>query len=146
MERRISEVTASSQTVITGTDGLATSVAAALADKGHTVSLLVPRPEVVDRLPRELLQRGRIVAKTGDATLHRDLRRAAMPDADVVLALSGSDSQNALVGQLAKHVYHVPTVICRIEDPTAQRMYTELGLEAVSGTSLMTQAVLEACG
>ena len=146
LERRDSPVTASRQTVITGSDGLATSIAAALADRGHAVSLLVPRPEVIDRLPKELLQWGRIVARAGDATKHRDLRRAAIQDADVVLALSDSDSENALVGQLAKHVYRVPTVVCRIDDPTAKEMYAGLGLDAVSGTALVTRAVLEACG
>jgi Trk K+ transport system NAD-binding subunit len=146
VERRISSVTASRQTVITGSDALATSVAAALADRGHTVSLLVPRPDVIDQLPKELIQRGRIVARPGDATKHRDLRRAAIQDADVALALSDSDSENALVGQLARHVYQVPTVICRIDDPTAQEMYTGLGLDAVSGTALVTRSVLEACG
>jgi trk system potassium uptake protein TrkA len=146
VERRISSVTASRQTVITGSDALATSVAAALADRGHTVSLLVPRPDVIDQLPKELIQRGRIVARPGDATKHRDLRRAAIQDADVFLALSDSDSENALVGQLAKHVYRVPTVICRIDDPTAKQMYAGLGLDAVSGTALVTRAVLEACG
>ena len=146
MERRINPVTASRQTVITGSDGLATSVAAALADAGHTVSLLVPSPDVIDRLPKELLQWGKIVARAGHATRQRDLRRAAIQDADVFLALSDSDSENALVGQLAKHVYRVPAVICRIDDPTAKEMYIELGLDAVSGTALVTQAVLEACG
>ncbi len=146
MERRDSLITASRQTVITGSDGLAMSIAAALADRGHTVSFLVPRPEVIDRLPKELLQWGRIVARTGDATKHRDLRRAAIQDADVVLALSDSDGENALVGQLAKHVYRVPTVVCRIDDPTAKEMYAGLGLDAVSGTALVTRAVLEACG
>ena len=145
MERRISQLAASSLTVVTGSDGLATSVAAALADRGHSVSLLVPRADVADGLPKEP-RRGRVVARTGDAALHRDLRRAALPDADVVLALSDSDSQNALVAQLAKHVYRVPVVICRVDDPTAQEMYAGLGIEAVSGTALVTRAVLEACG
>ena len=86
------------------------------------------------------------MARTGDATRHRDLRRAAIGDADVFLALSDSDTENALVGQLAKHIYHVPTVVCRIDDPAAQAMYADLGLDAVSGTALVTRAVLEACG
>ena len=145
MQRHDSPVTASRQTVVTGADSLATSIAAALADRGHTVNLLVPRPDVIDQLPKELLQWGRIVARTGHATRHRDLRRAAIGDADVFLALSDSDTENALVGQLAKHIYHVPTVICRIDDPTAQAMYADLGLDAVSGTALVTRAVLAAC-
>ncbi len=145
MQRHDSPVTASRQTVVTGADSLATAIAAALADRGHTVNLLVPRPEVIDQLPKELLQWGRIVARTGYPTRHRDLRRAAIGDADVFMALSDSDTENALVGQLAKHIYHVPTVICRIDDPTAQAMYTDLGLNAVSGTALVTRAVLAAC-
>lgn len=144
MQRPSGPVTAPKQTVITGCDGLGATVAAALAEKGYVVTVLDPRPEAFDRLPRDLVQQDRIIVVVGDATRHEDLRRASVRDAGAFMALSGSDSENALVGQLAKHVYHVPTVVCRIDDPTMQGMYTRLGLDAISGTALVARAVLEA--
>jgi trk system potassium uptake protein TrkA len=137
-------VTAPRQTVVTSCGGLGATVAAALAEKGHVVTVLDPRSEAFDRLPRDLVQQERIIAVVGDAKRHEDLRRASVRDADAVMALSSNDSENALVGQLAKHVYHVPTVVCRIDDPTMQGMYTRLGLDAISGTALVARAVLEA--
>ncbi len=146
MQRTFGPVTTPKQTVVTSCDGLGATVAAALAEKGHTVTVLDPHSEAFGRLPTELVQQQRIIARVGNATSHDDLRRASIRDADAVMALSSSDSENALVGQLAKHVYHVPTVVCRVDDPTMLGMYTRLGLDAISGTALVARAVLEAGG
>jgi Trk K+ transport system NAD-binding subunit len=45
---------------------------------------------------------------------------------------------------MAKHIFRVPVVICRIEDPTKQQMYAELDLAAVSSSALVTQMIVEA--
>ena len=57
------------------------------------------------------------------------------------MALSGVDTLNALTGQMAKHLFQVPTVVCRIDDPTLQEMYEELGIVAISATSLFVRMI-----
>ena len=146
MQRADSTVTSSKQTVIMSCGVLGASIAAALAERGHTVTILDPRAQAFDRLPRDPVDEGRIVPIIGDGTRHEDLHRASLRDADTFLALSNVDTKNALAAQLAKHVYHVPKVFCRIDDPTIEEMYTRLGIDAISGTALVAQAVLEAGG
>ena len=80
----------------------------------------------------------------GDGTLQDDLLRAYVSDAHLFMALSGIDTLNALAAQMAKHVYRVPRVICRIDDPTLQSMYGSLDIVAISATALVSQMALEA--
>jgi len=39
-----------------------------------------------------------------------------------------------MAAQIAKHMYNVPRVICRIYDPLREEMYQTLGLETISPT------------
>ena len=53
---------------------------------------------------------------------------------EVFLAISDRDHQNVLVAQIAKHIFNVGTVICRLENPQLQQLYAGLGLKVI-GTS-----------
>ena len=59
--------------------------------------------------------------------------------ADAFLALSDDDHQNILTGQIAKHIFNVDRVICKLQRPTLQQLYSELGLEVVSPTMGLLQ-------
>ena len=82
----------------------------------------------------------------GDGTLESDLRKASTQDADMFIAVSGKDSWNAMGAQIAKHILMVPTVICRMNDPVRNEMYSQLGLVTISATGLVTDMILEATG
>ena len=41
--------------------------------------------------------------------------------------------------QIAKHIFNVPRVICRIYDPLRQELYCTLGVEAISPTAVFAQ-------
>ena len=62
------------------------------------------------------------------------LRLGGINRADAFLALSDDDHQNILTGQIAKHIFNVDRVICKLQRPTLQQLYSELGLEVVSPT------------
>ena len=130
--------------VIMGCDGLASSIATSLSEQGHMVHILDLNSEAFDRLPRGKIEDHHIVPIIGDGTRQQDLRRASIEEADVFMALSEVDARNALAVQMARHLYEVPTVICRIDDPTLQQMYTGLGIVAIGATSLVTEMVVEA--
>ena len=134
----------SKRMVIMGCGWLGAYVASTLSEQGHSVHILDVDREAFERLPASAISDGRIVPIIGDGTVHRDLVNAAVQDADVFIALTGRDSMNALAGQTARHIYHVPQVICRIDDPTRQEMYDELGLVAVSATALAREMVVRA--
>jgi trk system potassium uptake protein TrkA len=79
----------------------------------------------------------------GEGPIQQELLRASIQDSDVLIALADDDSWNALVAQMAKHIYQVPKVICRIDDPKMHQMYDQLGITATSGTILVTGNIVE---
>ena len=69
-----------------------------------------------------------------DPSMQDYLRLGNINRADVFLALSDDDHQNILTGQIAKHIFNVDRVICKLEHPPLQQLYSELELEVVSPT------------
>ena len=60
------------------------------------------------------------------------LQDGGISRADVFLALSGDDHENALAAQIAKHIFNVSKVVCHLADPQLQVLYTSLELNVVS--------------
>jgi len=69
------------------------------------------------------------------------LRRAGTEKADVFVALTQGDNRNVMAAQIAKHIFNVPRVICRIYDPLRQELYDTLCIEAFSPTTIFAQLV-----
>ena len=130
--------------VIMSCDSLGAAVAASLSDEGHTVHITDEDPESFDRLPQGRIDDGHIVPTVGDGTQQQDQMRASIQEADVFMALSSVDTRNALAAQIAKNVFQVPTVVCRMDDPDLKTLYNELDIVAISATTLATQQIMEA--
>jgi trk system potassium uptake protein TrkA len=64
------------------------------------------------------------------------LRRAGIEEADVFFALTQGDNRNLMASQIAKHIFNVKRVICRIYDPLRQDIFAELGIESISPTRI----------
>jgi len=62
------------------------------------------------------------------------LRLGGIDRADAFLALSEDDHQNILASQIAKHIFNVDRVVCKLEHPALQQLYSELELEVISPT------------
>jgi trk system potassium uptake protein TrkA len=71
------------------------------------------------------------------------LKRAGIEDADVFVALTQGDNRNVMSCQIAKHIFNVPRVVCRIYDPLREEMYNALGLETLSPTKIFAQLFRE---
>ncbi len=69
------------------------------------------------------------------------LQLAGIDNADAFLALSEDEHQNILTSQIAKHIFNVSTVVCRVENPELQQLYTELELEVVNPTLDLLQTL-----
>ena len=134
---------ATNHVVVMGCGRFGASIATALAEKGHDLYVLDPNPTAFDLLPPAMINEGHIVPIVGDGTLEAGLRTAFTQDADIFIAVAGKDTRNALAAQIAKHILRVPTVICRMNDPTRNEMYSQLGLITISATRLVTEMVLE---
>ncbi len=131
------------QALIMGCGRVGAIISSALAREGHTVHILDPNPENFRRLPSDLVDQGLIVPVIGDALLEHHLRKAEIEKADIFVALSPRDTQNAFVSQIAKHIFQVSKVICLLNDPGRQEMYSQLGLTVVSPTNFISEMMLE---
>lgn len=58
--------------------------------------------------------------------------------ADIVVAVTGEDEDNLITCQLAKNVWNVKRVLARVNDPTHEDIFRDLGIDdTVSATSII---------
>ena len=60
------------------------------------------------------------------------------------MALTEGDNRNALAAQLGKHIFGIPRVIAKINDPLRAEAYRTLGLETICRTVILTDALVVA--
>lgn len=131
-------------TVIVGCGRLGASIAHSLIEEGHRIYIMDTLASNFERLRPDPVHSGIITAIVGDGTVYADLLKTPVEDASLFIAVSGRDTQNALAAQIAKHIFEVPTVICRMNDPERQAMFQELGLKAFSGIKPLTELIVRA--
>jgi trk system potassium uptake protein TrkA len=118
--------------VIMGCGRVGARLAAMLEEEEHKVTILDTEPYSFRRLPVNF--KGE--ALVGDGTDEDDLRRAGIEEADAFIAVTQGDNRNVMAAQIAKHVFNVPKVVCRIYDPLREELYQTLGLETISPTTV----------
>lgn len=105
---------------------------AALLDKdGHQVAVLDVNPSSFDRLVHSF----KGSALLGDGTDEDSLRRAGIEEADAFVAVTQGDNRNVMAAQIAKRIFKVPKVVCRIYDPGREELYHALGLDTFCPTT-----------
>ena len=83
-----------------------------------------------------------VLTVVGDGTREVNLRRVLAHDADVFVAVSSKSASNVLAAQIAKQVFHLPTVICRVDDPISKQVYEQLDIVTISTEALVTETIL----
>ena len=127
----------SGYTVIIGCGRLGASLANAISDKDASVM-------IVDRDERAFRKLGTSYGGptlTGDATDIAVLRSAEIERADTVVSVTNDDNTNIMVAQIARNVYHIPNVICRLYDPEREIVYKEFGIDTICPTVLSTREI-----
>ncbi|MCX8039942.1 MAG: NAD-binding protein, partial [Planctomycetota bacterium] len=114
------------RTVIIGAGSLGRSLASALAREGQEVTVIDSDAVRLDGLEGV----GDLRPLVGSATSLRVLRQAGVAEADVVVALTGEDSANALVCGLAKRL-GARTCIARVRDAELAASAQAVGLERI---------------
>ncbi len=112
-------------------------LASLLENDGHEVTVLDIDPSSFAKLPHTF--RGN--ALLGDGTDEDSLKRAGIQEMDAFIALTAADNTNIMAAQIAKHMFSIAKVVCRIYDPTREELYRELGLETVCPTALVAEMV-----
>jgi trk system potassium uptake protein TrkA len=125
--------------VIMGCGRVGAQLASLLDADGHEITIL----DIDAYSFRRLAPTFGGSALIGNGIDEAALRRAGIEAADVFVALTQGDNRNVMAAQIAKHIFNVPRVICRIYDPLRQELYDTLGLEAFSPTTIFAQLVKE---
>jgi len=125
--------------VIMGCGRVGAGLAKLLDADGHQVTILDIDPYSFRRLPGEF----KGTALVGDGIDEEALKKAGIEEADAFVALTQGDNRNVMASQIAKHIFNVPRVICRIYDPLRQELYSTLGLETISPTTVFAQMLKE---
>jgi trk system potassium uptake protein TrkA len=125
--------------IIIGCGKLGSELALAMQTKGHEVIVVDTDPEAFDQFGGNF--RGKTIVGIG---FDKDvLDEAGIDRADAVVACSKSDETNALIGKLARDVYHVPKVISRLYDPRRAKIYRSLGIQTLSTTHWGVQRAID---
>jgi len=82
-------------------------------------------------------------ALVGNGIDEEMLKKAGIEQADAFVAVTQGDNRNVMACQIAKHIFNVPRVICRIYDPLRQELYATLGLETFTPTTIFAQMLKE---
>lgn len=121
--------------VIMGCGRVGAQLAALLEEAGHKVTILDTDTYSFRRLPPSFEG----IPLVGDGTDEEYLKKAGIEEADAFVAVTQGDNRNVMAAQIAKHVFNVPKVVCRIYDPLREELYKTLGLETISPTTVGAQ-------
>jgi len=121
--------------IIMGCGRVGAQLASLLDAEGHQVTVLDIDAHSFRRLPPSFGG----TALVGDGTDEEMLRKAGITEADAFVAVTQGDNRNVMGAQIAKNIFNVQRVICRIYDPLRKDVYEALGLEAVSPTTVFAQ-------
>ncbi|MBI2858866.1 MAG: TrkA family potassium uptake protein [Chloroflexi bacterium] len=121
--------------LIVGCGRVGAQLASLMDAEGHKVTIMDITANSFRRLPSTFGG----TAMVGDGTDEGSLRKGGIEKADAVVAVTQGDNRNVMSAQIAKHVFNVPKVVCRIYDPLRKDIYDTLGLDAVSPTTVFAQ-------
>jgi trk system potassium uptake protein TrkA len=125
--------------VIMGCGRVGARLASLLEQDRHTVTIIDNDSYSFRRLAPDF----KGAALIGNGIDEDVLRSAGIEEADAFIALTQGDNRNVMASQIAKHIFNVPRVVCRIYDPLRRDMYAELGVETISPTTIFAQILRE---
>lgn len=125
--------------VIAGGGKVGRAIATDLLEEGHEVTII----EQVAGRCEQLLRSYDLLVIRGDATDVRYLEQARPERADVFAATTRLDDTNYVACQLARTTFGVTRVLSRVNAPRNEELFTKMGIEAVSTTTLISRLIRE---
>ncbi|HET9920014.1 MAG TPA: TrkA family potassium uptake protein [Ktedonobacteraceae bacterium] len=126
--------------VILGCGRVGATLANMMDRAGHSVAVIDFSSEAFQRLDSNF--RGETIV--GNGVDEDVLIRGGIKDADAFAAVTNGDNRNIMASQIAKEIFHVKKVVCRIYDPIREQTYHDLGLETICPTKVGAQMMFEA--
>lgn len=121
--------------VILGCGRVGSTLANMLDQSGHEVTIIDYSSEAFQRLSPDF--RGETIP--GNGVDEEILIRAGIREADAFAAVTNGDNRNIMASQIAKEIFNVKKVMCRIYDPIREETYHELGMETICPTKVGAQ-------
>ena len=125
--------------LIMGCGRVGAQLASLLDAEGHKVTVL----DIDAHSFRRLVPTFGGIALVGDGTGEDELREAGIEEADAFVAVTQGDNRNVMAAQIAKHIFDIQKVVCRIYDPLRKEIYESMGLEAISPTTVFAELLKE---
>lgn len=128
--------------IIAGAGKTGSGLATWLADNGHTVTLIDADVSRMERPNPQNSESGAINLVEGDGADPASLETAGIRNADVFMAVTGSDTFNGLAAQRAQHEFNVPNIFICARDEGLRSLYESLGIRAISPTKLTVDRIV----
>ena len=114
--------------IVMGCGSMGSGLASTLDMEGHELTVIDIDASKLAKLPGNFSG----TAMVGDGTDEEVLKKAGIEEADAFIAASKEDERNAMAAQIAKKVFGISRVVCRIFDTQKAEFYESLDLAAVS--------------
>ena len=116
--------------IIVGGGKVGYYLAKTLAPEKHRIVLIDEDEAQCLKIAAELSDLG-ISLVHGDGTDIHYLQDAQIPEADILIAVTGHDQNNLVACQLAKQYFGVPRTIARVNNPKNIQVFKQLGVDSV---------------
>jgi trk system potassium uptake protein TrkA len=127
--------------VIYGGGKVGEFLASTLYDKGHQVTVIEDRADVVQKLAEELPSKVLLISGIGSNV--RTLEEAGVNRADVFAAVTRQDEENLVSCQLARIHCGVKRAVARVNNPNNEGAFHALGIEGISSTTIISRMIEE---
>jgi trk system potassium uptake protein TrkA len=125
--------------IIMGCGRVGARIASILDHNRHQVTVIDINSGAFRRLPANF--GGDTIIGTG---IDEDvLRSAGIEQAGAFIAVTNGDNRNIMAAQVARLIFQVPDVVCRIYDPVREDTYRRLGLTTVCPTTTVSAIILD---
>jgi trk system potassium uptake protein TrkA len=121
--------------IVVGGGNVGLHLSKQLLSSGHEVLILERDARNAQRVSALLGEENVMIGDGCEMITQKD---AGFGRADVVVAVTGEDEDNLVVCQMAKVVWHVERVLARVNDPSHEETFQQIGIDdTVSATGII---------
>jgi len=126
--------------IIVGAGKIGYFLAKRLVGNKHTVSIVDKNKLICEEAAKDI----DALVINGDGCDPRILEEAGISRADVVAAVTGDDEDNLIVCQLAKERFNIQRTVGRVNNPSNEHTFSELGIDVpVDSTKIIAKIIEE---
>lgn len=123
--------------VIMGCGRLGANLADYLYEQGHEVIVVDSDEDAFRKLSASY---GGLTF-ISDATELETFDKLEIDEQTIMIVVTDSDNTNILISQVAREVYHVKTIVCRLYDPQRECVYDEFQIDTICPTYLSVHRI-----